>query len=295
MQKSIHTLIPDIHKLLGRKDGWFTPELASEFGIELGKTLSASLSEERGPPTLRLSGLGDKCPRALWYSIHHPELDEQLPPSAVFKYSYGHMIEALVIALAKAAGHEVTGEQDAVRVDGITGHRDCVIDGCIVDVKSANSRSFQKFKAHQLSEDPFLNGYLYQLDGYLVGSADDPLVRVKDRAYDLAVDKILGHMYLYEHRLRPGKVEERISSYKSVVGNEVPPACTCGTLADGSSGNVKLDVKASYSPQKFSCFPNLRTFLYSEGPRYLTKVVKRPMYAGRPITEVDKHGKIVYN
>lgn len=293
--KSIHTLIPDIHKLLGRKDGWFTPELASEFGIELGKTLSASLSEERGPPTLRLSGLGDKCPRALWYSIHHPELDEQLPPSAVFKYSYGHMIEALVIALAKAAGHEVTGEQDAVYVDGITGHRDCVIDGCIVDVKSANSRSFQKFKAHQLSEDPFLNGYLYQLDGYLVGSADDPLVRVKDRAYDLAVDKILGHMYLYEHRLREGVVNRRIDEYKQVVDRNEPPACTCNTIADGQSGNFKLDVKASYSPQKFSCFPHLRTFLYSDGPRYLTKVVKRPMYAGRPITEVDKHGKIVYN
>ncbi len=290
MNKSIHTLVPDIYKLLGRTDGWFSPELAKEFGLELGITLRASLSDAR-TPYLRLSQMGPKCPRALWHSIHHPELDEVLPPQVKFKYQYGHIIEALVIALAKSAGHEVTGEQDELTVDGIRGHRDCVIDGCLVDVKSVTSRGFEKYENKTLSQDdPF--GYLDQLDGYLVGSANDDLVRVKDKAYIFAVDKNLGHMCLYEHNLRQGFIEERIRRYKGIVSLSTAPACECGTRPYGKSGNIELDIKASYSAQKHTCFPHLRTFIYSSGPVYLSKVVRRPE---NRIVEVDKHGRIVYN
>lgn len=287
--KSIHTLIPDIYTLLGRKDGWFTEDLAKEFGIDLGKTLQAHLSEERGAPTLRLSKMGPHCPCALWNSVHNYKNDEKLPPWATFKYAYGHMIEALVIALAKAAGHEVTGEQDVVYVDGIAGHRDAVIDGCIVDVKSTVSFFFQKFKDRSIAfHDTF--GYLDQLDGYLVGSLNDPLVRVKDKAYDLAVDKTLGKMVLYEHHIRESHIRQRTATYKQIIALPTAPKCTCGTTEDGKSGNIKLDTRASYSAQKFSCFPNLRTFLYSDGPRYLTKVVRKP-----DVIEIDRYGKTVYN
>lgn len=292
MTKTIHTLIPDIYKLLGREDGWFTPELAGEFGVELGATLRAHLSDERKRGTLRLSGMGPKCPRALWHSTHHPELDEVLPPYVKFKYAYGHIIESLVVTLAKAAGHRVEGEQDELFVDGIRGHRDCVIDGCLVDVKSASSISFGKFKDKTIAQvDTF--GYLDQLDGYLVGSSNDPLVTVKDRAYLLAVDKTLGHMCLYEHQARPQEfIRKRIQEAKTTVDLKVPPQCTCGTRPYGLAGNIELDVKASYSPQKHTCFPHLRTFLYASGPVYLTKVVKRPQ---PHIVEIDKNSKMVYN
>ena len=214
---------------------------------------------------------------------------EPLPPWARIKYTYGHILEALVIAMAKAAGHEVTGEQDEVFVDGIRGHRDCVIDGCIVDVKSAASRSFLKFKDGSIaSEDTF--GYLDQLDGYAVGSVDDPLVRVKDRAYLLAIDKQLGHMVLYEHKIRPENIRARIRAYKAIVERNTPPPCECGEVADGGSGNIKLDAKASYNNFKYCCKPHLRTFLYARGPVYLTKVVRVP-----DVPEVDRNGKIVYN
>lgn len=197
--------------------------------------------------------------------------------------------------MAKAAGHEVTGEQDELCVDGVKGHRDCIIDGCVVDVKSCSSLSFLKFKSGEIGQaDTF--GYLDQLDGYLVGSLDDPLVRVKDRAYLWAIDKQLGHMCLYEHRLREDSIKERIRRYKGIVSLDTPPPCECGTEADGSAGNIKLDLKASYNSYKHFCFPNVRTFLYSNGPRYLTKVVRRPKRSdGSLIPEVDKNGKIVYN
>ncbi len=269
---SIYRLIPDIYEMLGGSDG--ITNLPPDLGTNVHDAVAQSLGhhERRG---LRLSGLGPKCPRALWYSIHHPELAEPLPPYAKIKFTYGHIIEHLVIGLAKAAGHEVTGEQDEIILDGILGHRDCVIDGCIVDVKSAASRSFLKFRDKTIAQDdPF--GYLDQLDGYILGSADDELVRVKDRGYLLAVDKTLGHLALYEHKVRDNGIRERIRDYKEIVARPTPPPCGCRTEADGKSGNIKLDTAASYSAYKHCCFPNLRTFLYSSGPVYLTKVVRTP-------------------
>lgn len=285
----INTLIEDIYKIVGHKDGWLTEALAEGFSRELGLKLVEDTRPKDSRSTLRLSQMGPRCPRSLWASIHAPEFAEPLPPWARIKFTYGHILESLVIAMAKAAGHEVTGEQDELIADGIVGHRDCVIDGCIVDVKSASSRNFQKFKDGSISQDdPF--GYLDQLDGYLLGSLEDPLVRVKDRGYLLAIDKTLGHLALYEHKFRPDSIRSRIAEYKRITEASEPPRCTCGTMADGKSGNVKLDTKASYNIFKHFCFPNLRTFLYASGPVYLTKVVRKP-----DVVEIDKAGKIVYN
>ena len=259
-----------------------------------GVTVSIPRTETRAP-TLRLSQMGPRCPKALWYSIHHPELAEPLPPQALIKYAYGHAIEDLAIALAKAAGHEVTGEQDELVVDGIKGHRDCVIDGAVVDVKSTSSLSFNKFKDGTLKDNDSF-GYMDQLDGYVVGSLDDPLVTIKDRAYILAVDKQLGKMCLYEHQIRELSIRSRIREYKEIVSRLEPPACTCGTQLDGESGNIKLDTAASYSAYKHVCFPRLRTFLYANGPRFLTHVEKRPYDTKKKqyIPEVDKRGNSVY-
>lgn len=291
---NIKTLIPDIQGLVTKRDGWFTGDLSQTFASEVALRLRGQWSETHRKPGLRLSQMGPKCPCALWHSIHKPELAEPMPPWAEIKFSLGHIVEALAISLAKAAGHEVTGEQDELVVDGIVGHRDCVIDGCVVDVKSASSRSFQKFKDGSIRySDDF--GYLDQLDGYLVASLSDDLVRVKDRAYLLAIDKQLGHIALYEHHLRADHIRQRIADYKAIVALDRPPACTCETIPDGESGNIKLGVTASYNSFKHCCWPHLRTFLYSDGPRYLTKVVKRPKNAKGPIPEVDKFGNFVYN
>src|SRR5882757_8947316 len=230
--KTINTLIEDIYLKVGSEDGWFDEALAEDFSREVGRRLVESVRPRDQVPTLRLSKMGPICEKQLWHSIHTPELEERPGPAALIKFTYGHILETFVIAMAKAAGHEVTGEQDAVYVDGITGHRDCVIDGCIVDVKSTTSLSFAKFKDGTLAQsDSF--GYLDQLDGYLVGSSTDPMVRTKDRAYILAIDKQLGHLCLYEHHLRENHIRARIQSYKTIVGRSEPPKCTCGTVPEG--------------------------------------------------------------
>jgi hypothetical protein len=314
--KNIYTLIPDIYHIIGGERGWFNEDIARSFSFEVESRLShqfgghsenllfhrkdteeeqAVVKEspaEKG--TLRLSQMGPRCQKALWASVHAPWEAEPLPPHAQVKYAYGHLIEGLAVGLAKATGHDVVGEQDELLLDGIKGHRDCVIDGCVVDVKSCSSRAFQKFKDRSIGDpnnpdaDPF--GYLDQLDGYLLASASDPLVRVKDRGYLLAIDKQLGHMCIYEHRLRQQSIRDRIKLAKQTVGLREAPRCECHSIPDGKSGNLRLDTKASYNAYKYFCNPNLRTFIYSDGPRYLTTVVRKP-----DVMEVDRHGKIVYN
>lgn len=198
-----------------------------------------------------------------------------------------------MLTLAKAAGHDVQGEQDEITLDGITGHRDAVIDGCIVDVKSSTGLGFEKFKNGALGQND-LFGYLDQLDGYVVGSYDDPLVTTKDRGYILAVDKELGHICTYEHFVRERSIKERIRTYKDIVSLREPPPCTCETVPDGGSGNIRLGTRASYSPFKHYCFPNLRTCIYSGGrPVFFSKVVKWPVYKGIPLKEIDRHGNQV--
>jgi hypothetical protein len=281
----IDNLIKDIYAVVEKEENWFTAPRLADFGANL----STALNRHQGVPSLRLSQMGEKCPSALWHSIHSAAHAEPFPPWVRIKFDYGHILESYVIELCKAAGHEVTGEQDELILDGVKGHRDCVVDGCTVDVKSLNSRSFQALKAGMAPQDIFLRDYLDQLDGYVVAAIDDPLVRVKDRGYILAIDKTLGHLHLEEHICRPTNIRQRIIEYKRCVGLDKPPACKCNTVADGKSGNIKLDVKASYNSHKWDCFPNLRCFLYASGPVYLTKVNRVP-----DVPEINKHGQIIH-
>jgi hypothetical protein len=294
--KSINTLIPDIYQLLKEKeDGWFTTELARRLSDDLASRLRSQLGEKKSRPTLRMSGLGKRCPKALWYSIHHPELAEPLPPWAEIKFAFGAIIEGLTIALVKASGHTVEGEQDELVFEGITGHRDAVIDGVTVDVKSASSLSFQKFKTNDYSlVDSF--GYLEQLDAYTLAAANDNLVLEKDRGCILAVDKTLGHMHLYEHSVTPMRAEAlraRIEYYKAVVRRDTPPDCQCDT-EEQANGNVKLGWRAGYSPYKWECFPHLRAFKYSGGLEYLSRCVKRPFNKYGPLPEIGRDGQTIY-
>jgi len=290
--KSIYTLIKDVENVV-TKDNWFHHDDASKYSSEMASRVMERLVGEERTPGLRLSSMGERCPRSLWASVHAPSFQEKFPAHVRIKFHFGDVIEAMAIALAKAAGHTVEGEQHEVVVDGVKGHLDCILDGCVVDVKSINSMGFQKVKAGLVAEDLFLRSYLDQLDGYIVGSLNDPRVIVKDRGYIWAIDKAMGHMCIYEHKLREDHIRSRIGSYKTIIGQDVPPVCTCGTQPEGVSGNIKLDLKASYNPYKHFCFPNLRTFIYAGGkPTHLVKVVKKPLDR---VIEVDREGNIVYN
>lgn len=271
--KKINTLIEDIYGLF---DGThkFSEESIEQFGKKLATHLSRRIEEQRGAPTLRLSSIGSPD-RKLWYSINTPELGEKLSPKTRFKFLIGDLLEELLLFLAEESGHDVSGAQDEVSINGVKGHRDAVIDGRIVDVKSASSYSFKKFKEHKLrDDDPF--GYIDQLGSYLDASKGDPLVHDREKASFLAIDKTLGHLALDTYRYGTVDYSAVVEAKKEMLKSPSPPERCYEPVPDGKSGNEKLGVQCSYCAFKKACYPELRTFLYSTGPVYLTKVVRTP-------------------
>ena len=273
--KSIDQLVPDIYNLFSPDK----PHVPSEenvkvFGEGLAK-LIANRMGERQAPSLRLSNLGSKCRRQLWYKINKPELGEPLPPWVRIKFLFGDILEHMLLFLAREAGHKVEGEQDQIVVNGVKGHRDAVVDGRLVDVKSASTYSFKKFKDHTLAEDdPF--GYIDQLGGYMAGSRSDPLVTEHDVASFLAIDKTLGHITLDTYPV-PDKDYEQVSEeIKAQLKLPEPPPRAYTDVPDGKSGNRKLGTACSYCEFRRHCHPGLSAWSYASGPVYLTSVAREP-------------------
>jgi hypothetical protein len=271
--KSIETLVDDIYSLFNGHTA--DPVRAAAFGQAVADIIVQRLAETDRKFTLRMSAVG-KPDRKLWYEANATD-KEKLPPNVRMKFLYGDILECLLLFLATEAGHTVENQQGVVEVNGILGHLDGVIDGALVDVKSASTHSFRKFKEGNLADDdPF--GYMEQLAGYNEG--------VKaDRAGFLVIDKTLGHIVFNEipvDDLKALNVPERIEHLKEVVASpDIPERCY-SPVPDGESGNMRLNTNCSYCDFKFDCWKDanngigLRTFLYSKGPTHFTHIEKEP-------------------
>lgn len=281
--KKIEDLVSDIYGLFAQEEP-FDVKLFRDFGDNLHDLMESRFHTKRsGKGYLRMSNIG-RPDRQLWYDINSTGAKEPLPPPTLIKFAYGDMIEQMILLYAKMAGHAVEQEQAEVEVDGIKGHIDALIDGKVVDVKSTSSFSFQKFESGALLEpgnDPF--GYVAQLAGYVEALTPG------QEGYFLAVDKTLGKLTLLcvpAEILQKYKVHERIAHVKAVTTqSEIPDRCY-PDVPDGKSGNLKLSTGCSYCPHRFHCWPDsnngegLKTYYYSTGPRYLTRVVRPPKVSG---------------
>lgn len=273
--KTINSLIPDIYEQVD-KGLILTDEEKQELGVKLVDAVMQGLGKKEEQPKglLRMSNFGTPCKRKLWYMVNMPEVAEKLMAWTRIKFTYGHLLEQLALLLTKKAGHEVVGEQDTLNYENIVGHRDGVIDGVLVDVKSANARGMDKFREHRLEQDdPF--GYLDQLSLYSLASRNDESVVVKKEAAFLVVDKELGHIVLDKYKVKDITKEE-IDATKEMLANPAPPRRHYDPIPDGKSGNYQLDMPCRYCDYKYQCWPGLRAFLYSNGPRWLTRVTREP-------------------
>ena len=234
-------------------------------------------TEQRDGRKLRMSNIG-RDDRYLWNVVNNSDVQEEMTPNTHVKFMYGHLIEEMLLFLTKISGHEVTDEQKQCEVSGIIGHMDCKIDGVVTDVKSTSTFGFKKFKDGSLDyDDPF--GYVAQIKGYARAEGETSFGW-------LAMDKQNGHLtyLMYDSADTQAPVydkisydiEERIEQIKKLVEQPEWPEVCHKTVPDGKSGNQKLAVGCSYCPYKFTCWPEVRTFLYSSGPRYLTEVFNEP-------------------
>lgn len=278
MTKSISTLVDDLYAVIDGSGGW-DATISNYFSESITSVLHSRLNpeEREGKGTLRMSNLGTPCARKLWYSVNLPDESEVLRPSTKLKFLYGDMLESLLVSLVHASGHDIRGEQTELNIGGIKGHRDCVIDGLTVDIKSASSYSFRKFKEGRLREDDAF-GYISQLSSYVyAGHKADETVNPILGAF-LVVNKESGEICLDLHDLSEEvkDKESEVEHLKEMSSGKNPPGRGFAPVPDGSSGNMKLGVNCSYCNYKNTCWPELRTFIYSNGPRYLTVVKNEP-------------------
>ncbi len=265
----INTLVADIYNVLdGNNDHECSEEFLEMAAESLKDILRSRLRKQDRRGSIRFSSLG-KPDCQVWYGINKPEVAEPITPETQMKFLYGDVLEIVMLFLAKEAGHDVSDEQAEVEEDGVLGHIDAVIDGHVVDVKSASSYAFRKFQGDWTGEDdPF--GYTAQLSGYCN-------VLDKPGAF-LAINKESGGLAL--SRINPSLVEsnpprEHIDRQREAVALDSVPRCF-EPVPDGKSGNQKLGLNCSYCAYKKDCWPGLRGFLYSGKPRFLTTVVREP-------------------
>lgn len=277
MSKKLDTIVEDIYRVVEGKGGW-DATVTEFFSSSLSSIAEARFSQEQIPRDyLSLSGIGSPCDRRLWYKINQTESSEPLTAEALGTFFYGDLLEALVLSLAKAAGHNVEGMQDKVEVFGIPGSRDAVIDGVTVDVKSASKYGFEKFRKHNLREDdPF--GYISQLSSYVYAGKGDPLVKNKNEGAFLVVQKDRFKLCLdrYDFTEEIAKKEEEIERVKKLVAGSIPEDRIPPVPQSKTSENTVLSTTCGYCDFRKVCWPEARTFLYSTGPVFMVDVVNEP-------------------
>ena len=280
--KTIHTLVDDIYSLVKTKcpeKGVDAEAEIENFGEAVKDLMRKEFTNRGGfdARKLRMSNVG-RDDRYLWNHYNNVGPKEPMQPHNLVKFLYGHLIEEMLLLLVRLSGHTVSHEQAQAEVEGIVGSMDCKIDGVLTDVKSTSSYGFKKFKDATLAfDDPF--GYIAQIKGYAKSEGDTQVGW-------LAMDKQNGHLTYLKYDLEDTQapvyevlkedIVDRIIHIKEMVEQPEPPDFCNEPVPDGKSGNMKLPIGCSYCHFKHACYPDLRTFLYSTGPRYLTEVANEP-------------------
>ncbi len=271
--KSLNTLPADIYSLFDPTKDHTVDEENIEWAAQQFKDLLRTRLKEREPLSdpLRFSSMG-RPDRQIWYMAQADKEPEPIQAKTYFKFLYGDVIELLILFLAREAGHSVERTQEEIEVDGVKGHIDAIIDGTVVDVKSASPYGYKKFETNSVTEDdPF--GYVQQLAGYA------SVLTPGESAAWVAFDKVAGDICvapLSNSVISDFKPEERIAHLKEVIASPEPPERCYPDEPDGKSGNRKLGTACSYCAWKHECWPGLRTFLYAGKPRFLTHVERVP-------------------
>ena len=277
MAKNIRTLVSDIYGLFG---SGHEPreENVNELAKAMATHVKAALAKREHKGTLRGSLIGTKCNRKLWFDVNKPDLAEELDPWVKVKFLMGNLYEEILLFLGQEAEHDIQKRQGEVNVKGVKGHIDAVIDGVLCDVKSASGYGMAKFKEHRLrDDDPF--GYISQISFYREGLKDDPAVQVKGEVAFLAADKSNGQLVLDTYVMSDKDSKEildRVDESIAMVNSGDIPDRGFSDVADGVSGNRKLCTQCSYCPYKDACWPGLKGYIYSTGPRWFTRISKEP-------------------
>mgnify|MGYP003122005411 FL=1 len=277
--KTLDTLVQDIYEVievLNEDEAIDIPEdMYEQFGRDMEDALRHwATPVDRPKNGLRMSNIGRPL-RRLWYDLNTEQEKEQIDAPTFIKFLYGHLLEVLLLFFVRLAGHVVESEQKEVTVSGIKGHMDSVIDGEVIDVKTASGYAFKKFKDGTLAQNDSF-GYLSQLAGY------EKAEKTNNGGF-LVMNKETGELTVFiPDDLEKPNITHRIKEVKQAVKRKTPPEYCYPPIPDGVSGNMKLPRDCTWCPHKFECHKDandgqgLRTFEYAKGRVYLTQVEKLP-------------------
>jgi len=281
MKKKLNNLVADIYSVLDSLTEGNELNISEEMFEEFGKDMTDALrhwatpQNVEGKPVLRMSNVG-RPERRLWFDTHtQSDTTEKLEPSTQIKFLYGHLLEVLILFFVKLSGHKLTSQQKEITVSGIKGHMDCMIDGEVVDVKTASGYAFKKFKEGTLAEDDAF-GYLSQLAGY------EAAEKTNEGGF-LVMNKETGEltMFIPDDMDKPN-IKSKIKNVKNIIASDSPPDFCYAPIPEGKAGNMKVARGCSWCPHKFECHKDandgqgLRVFNYAKGPVYFTKIVSEP-------------------
>jgi hypothetical protein len=278
-KKTLNTLVEDIYgviEVLNEDEAIDIPEdMYEQFGRDMEDALRHWATPiDRPKNGLRMSNIGRPL-RRLWYDLNTEQKREQIDAPTFIKFLYGHLLEVLLLFFVRLAGHVVQSEQKEVTVSGIKGHMDSVIDGEVIDVKTASGYAFKKFKDGTLAQNDSF-GYLSQLAGY------EKAEKTNNGGF-LVMNKETGELTVFiPDDLEKPNITHRIKEVKQAMNRKTPPEYCYPPIPDGVSGNMKLPRDCTWCPHKFECHKDandgqgLRTFNYAKGRVYLTQVEKLP-------------------
>ena len=277
--KTLDTLVQDIYNTIEVLADDETIDIPEEMYEQFGRDMEDALRHwatpvERPKNGLRMSNIG-RPTRRLWYDLNTEQEKERINGPTFIKFLYGHLLEVLLLFFVRLTGHVVEGEQKEVTVEGIKGHMDSVIDGEVIDVKTASGYAFKKFKDGTLAQNDSF-GYLSQLAGY------EAAEQTNNGGF-LVMNKETGALTVFiPDDLEKPNIVHRIKEVKKAMKKKTPPAYCYKPIAEGAAGNMKLPRDCNWCPHKFECHKDandgkgLRTFQYAKGLVYLTHVAKLP-------------------
>lgn len=166
--------IQDFLYRASRGDVDVSPASLDEFMQDCRSSAAKQLKREKRDWYIRMSGLGRPMCQQM---LDRDGVEEQMEYNAVFRFLFGDLTEAALMLVLKEAGVDVTGAQEACRLEiggyTVKGTLDLIIRGSdgverVWDIKSASDWAFKnKYKGGYdklLEEDPFgyiMQGYLY--------------------------------------------------------------------------------------------------------------------------------------
>ena len=246
--KSINTVIPDVYEVMKSKDySGDLSTIAMQAGREVEEAIKNAFEPYENKNELRMSSIG-RCERAQWYAVKG-YTPEEIEGSVYLTFLQGHILEAVLVALIKLAGHDVQDQQKKHTVEGVNGSQDCTIDGELVDIKTASAWSWEnKFTESGIKDDAF--GYIKQLSGY--GKSDD-----RKEGYFLAFNKNKSTLKLCRQQL-----EEDIDTYivdlKDKMESDTPPMRLANaTTFSKAEAKEKLCMTCAFCGFKEDCYGSL--------------------------------------